>query len=78
MEICEAVIEPCTNSDKVKFKTIEHVEKAGCIIHRGDYEIIGKSYSILFAWAEDNGYEIIGKPRKSYIDGIWNKDNPEE
>ncbi|MBU7008669.1 effector-binding domain-containing protein [Peptococcaceae bacterium DYL19] len=22
--------------------------------------------------------EIIGLPRESYIDGIWNKENPEE
>jgi effector-binding domain-containing protein len=51
---------------------------AACIIHKGPYNTIGMSYSAVNRWIEENGYEIVGQPRESYLDGIWNKENPEE
>ncbi|WP_278999519.1 hypothetical protein [[Clostridium] scindens] len=27
---------------------------------------------------ENNGYEIYGNPRESYINGVWNKESEEE
>lgn len=76
VEICEAIVEPCQESEKVKFKTIPGVERAAIILHKGDYKSIGESYTNLFKWIEDNGYTVGGNPRESYIDGIWNKDDP--
>lgn len=32
----------------------------------------------LMQWVEDNHAEIIGEPRESYIDGIWNQDSEED
>lgn len=78
VEICEAVTDYCTESDKVKFKLIKKVDQAACIMHKGPYATIQGSYNELFAWISENGYEVGDKPRESYIDGIWNKEDPEE
>ncbi len=78
VEICEAVTDFAKDSDKVKFKKIDTVATAACVIHRGPYNTIGMAYSAVMKWIEENNLEIIGLPRESYIDGIWNKENPEE
>ncbi|MGE5544837.1 MAG: MerR family transcriptional regulator [Bacillota bacterium] len=78
VEICEAVVSPAQDSEKVKYKRIDGVPTAACIIHKGPYNTIGMSYSAVNRWIEENGYEIAGQPRESYLDGIWNKENPED
>ena len=78
VEICEAVVAPCAESDRVKFKTIEAVDSAACLVHTGPYDRIGEAYNRLFEWIESNGYAPAGNPRESYIDGIWNTDDPQE
>ncbi len=75
VEICEAVNEPCQESDKIKFKTIEAISSSACYLHQGPYDELGNAYSLLFTWINRNGYTVAGKPRESYIDGIWNKEN---
>ena len=32
----------------------------------------------VYKWIEDNGYLAAASPRESYIDGIWNKQDPED
>ncbi len=76
VEVCEAVIKPCKESDMVKFKTIKGYDKAAVILHTGDYKSIRESYNEIFLWIEKNGYKVIDNPRESYIDGIWNKEDP--
>jgi len=78
VEICEAVTDYAKDSDDVKFKKIDAVKTAACVIHQGPYSTIGMAYGAVMKWIEANGYEIIGLPRESYIDGIWNKENPDE
>ena len=78
VEICEAVVEAREDSTEVAFKTVAGVPAAACLMHRGPYSRIGESYNELFTWIEANGYEAAGHPRESYIDGIWNRDDPEE
>lgn len=78
VEICEAVEELCTDSEKVKFKTIEGIEQAACMFHKGSYSTIPETYSQLYSWINQNGFTPSGNPRESYIDGKWNKNNPEE
>lgn len=29
-------------------------------------------------YIEENGYHVSDLPRERYIDGIWNKENPED
>jgi len=76
VEICEAVTAPCRESAKVKFKTIAAVPQAVCLQHRGPYETLRETYNQLFNWIEQNGYAPVDNPRESYIDGIWNKEDP--
>lgn len=78
VEICESVTDFGEDSDQVKFKRLEAVKMAACVIHKGPYNTIGLAYGAITKWIEGNGYEIIGLPRESYIDGIWNKENPED
>lgn len=78
VEICEAVTAPCEPSEQVTFKTIKDVQAAACLMHCGPYSRIGESYNELFTWIENNGYTATDHPRESYIDGIWNRDDPEE
>lgn len=78
VEICEAVIAPGKDSDKIKFKKLDSVPTAACVIHKGPYNTIGLAYSAVTKWIEENGYTVTEQPRESYIEGIWNKENPEE
>ena len=64
-------------NENIKFMDIPEV-KCICIYHKGSYETIGKSYSKIMKFIEDNKLEIIDCPRECYIDGIWNKDNVDE
>src|SRR6056297_2440465 len=78
VEVCEAVTDYGTPVDDIVFKTIDAVENAACVYHKGSYDTIGQAYAYLFKWIDENGYEAIDNPRESYIDGIWNKNRPEE
>lgn len=78
VEICESVTHFAQDSDKVKFKKMEAVKTAACVIHKGPYRTIGLGYGAVMKWIEESGYDITGLPRESYIEGIWNQDNPEE
>ena len=78
VEVCEAVVEMKEESEMIKFKKIDRVEKAACVLHKGSYSNFPKAYGAVIKWIEENDYEIIDYPRESYIDGIWNKDSEEE
>lgn len=78
IEACEAVTEYCEESDLIKFKTFPEIKEAACIFHKGAYEFLPKSYARVLKYIEENGYEICGSIRESYIDGAWNKEDPGE
>ena len=73
-EICEAVTEAKCGTGKLRFKTLPEIS-AACIFHRGSYGTLPESYERLLRYIEDNGYEIAGEVRESYIDGVWNKED---
>lgn len=78
VEVCEAVVKSCEDSEMVQYKRIDAVTFAACILHQGAYSTIGQAYAFAFNWIKANGYEPAGPPRESYIDGIWNKDDESE
>lgn len=78
VEVCQAVTEKKTDTDKVTFKVLPEVSDAACIFHKGSYDTIHRSYAVLLNFIEENGYEICGNIRESYIDRVWNKDTEEE
>ena len=76
VEICEAVVAPCRESEKVKFKTIPAVPQAACLQHHGPYQSLQDTYNRLFTWIHQNGYQPADNPRESYIHGIWDREDP--
>lgn len=78
VEICEAVTEKKQDSGDIVFKVLPKVPTAACIFHKGSYDTLHKSYAILLQYIEENGYEICGNIRESYIDGVWNKETEED
>jgi DNA-binding transcriptional MerR regulator/predicted transcriptional regulator YdeE len=78
VEICEAVKDFCKDSEGIVYKKIDVVSTAVVIMHKGGYDSLGKSYSEILAWIDENGYEISDNPRESYIDGIWNQKNSDD
>lgn len=73
----QAVEKAGVENKTIKFMKLEPVN-AICIYHKGAYDNLGKSYSTIMKYIEDNGYEITDFPRECYIDGIWNKANVED
>lgn len=62
----------------MKFKVFPKIEHAACIFHKGSYQTLSRSYEAVLKFIEENGYEICGNIRESYIDGVWNKESEEE
>lgn len=77
IEVCEAVTEKKTDTEKISFQYLPEVT-AACIYHKGSYDSFPKTYTTLLRYIEDNGYEICGNIREKYIDGVWNKETEEE
>ena len=74
VEICESVVEAKKEIGDLKFKTMPEVQ-AACVFHKDSYRTFSESYETVLRYIEENGYEIAGEIRESYIDGVWNKDD---
>ena len=74
VEICESVVEEKKEIGELRFKTLPEI-RAACVFHKGSYRTFSESYEAVLRYIEENGYEIAGEIRESYIDGIWNKDD---
>ena len=74
VEICESVVEAKKETGGLRFKTLPEIQ-AACVFHRGSYRTFSESYETVLRYIEENGYEIAGEIRESYIDGVWNKDD---
>lgn len=77
VEYCEAVTEFGVDTGDIKFKKMPGVT-AVSVMHKGAYSGLPQAYAYAFKWIEDNGYSVVGNPRESYIDGIWNKESEED
>ena len=75
LEYCQAVTAAGRETETIRFRTLEPVD-AVCVMHKGPYEDIRAAYAFALDWAQKNGYTLAGDPRESYIDGIWNKEDP--
>lgn len=77
VEFCESVTEAKKEIDGLYFRTLPEIT-AACIFHKGSYGTFSESYETVLKYIEENGYEIDGEIRESYIDGIWNKEDESE
>ena len=73
VELCESVVAPKEETGELRFKTLPEIQ-AACIFHKGSYTAFPESYETVLRFIEENGYEIAGPIRESYIDGVWNKE----
>ena len=71
VEICEAVTGAKGEIGGLYFRTLPEIQ-AACMFHRGSYGTLPESYETVLKYIEENGYEIAGAIRESYIDGVWN------
>ena len=74
VEICEAVTAAKKETNGLYFRSFPRIQ-AACIFHKGSYGTLSESYEVVLMYIEENGYEIAGPIRESYIDGVWNKDD---
>ena len=44
----------------------------------GTYDSLNENIREVLEWIEANGYTITYPPRYSYVDGIWNQENPQK
>lgn len=73
----QAVTKMGVGNERIRFRVLPATE-AICIYHKGAYDRLGEAYAYIYRYAAENGYEVAGFHRESYIDGIWNKDNVED
>ena len=73
-DICESVVAAKKENGDLRFKTLSEIQ-AACVFHKGSYRSFSESYETVLRYIEENGYEIAGEIRESYIDGVWNKDD---
>ena len=74
VEICESVVTAKTETGGLYFRTLPQIQ-AACIFHKGSYRSFAQSYETVLKYIEENGFEIVGEIRESYIDGVWNQDD---
>ena len=72
VEICESVVAAKEETGGLYFRTLPQIQ-AACIFHKGSYRSFAQSYETVLKYIEENGYEIAGEIRESYIDGVWNQ-----
>ena len=70
----QAVTKMGIGNERISFRVLP-ATKAICIYHKGAYDRLGEAYAYIYRYAAENGYQVAGFHRESYIDGIWNKDN---
>ncbi len=47
-------------------------------VHKGPYDSVLPTYQALWAWIEDNGYELAGPPAERYLNGPDDVTSPRE
>lgn len=77
IEYCEQVEEMGRDSDIIKFKRLPAIPKVLFVKHVGPYERFYDTFVEAFRYMDEHGLQLAGQPRTSYVDGVWNQENPE-
>ncbi len=78
IEYCEQVEEMLPDTAFIQFKRLPEVPKALILKHVGPYERFYESFTEAVRYMEEHGLQMAGQPRFSYVDGIWNQEDPEK
>ncbi|MFM1654668.1 MerR family transcriptional regulator [Brevibacillus sp. B_LB10_24] len=58
-----------SETERIRFRTLEPVKEAACVIHRGSSETLADAYTALQKWIEENGYRMYGSVREVHLVG---------
>jgi effector-binding domain-containing protein len=64
-------------SERIKVRELERVEKMASIFHKGPFKEMAKAYHALGVWMESNNYEWDGPSRAIYHKGPWSDEDSE-
>ena len=78
IEYCEQVEEMLPDTAFIQFKRLPEVPKALILKHVGPYERFYESFTEAVRYMEEHGLQMAGQPRFSYVDGIWNQEDPKK
>ena len=78
IEYCEQVEEMLPDTAFLQFKRLPEVPKALILKHVGPYERFYESFTEAVRYMEEHGLQMAGQPRFSYVDGIWNQEDPKK
>lgn len=78
VEVAEPITVPFEGSDEVSVYKLAKVEKMACIIHKGSFASISKTFDKIFEWMKQNSYVANGPIREIYHNGDWATDDPDE
>jgi effector-binding domain-containing protein len=67
LEVCEPVSGSPQSQGRVTVRELPGVETMACVLHQGNFETIGQTYTALLTWIEANGYHIAGPNREVYL-----------
>ncbi len=52
---------------QLKIQELPALKSVASLIHKGDFDKVGESYTALGKWIGENGYRIAGPPREIYL-----------
>ncbi len=71
VEVAEPLHTQIKEGAAVSVTTLPAEETMACIIHKGPFSTIGKTFESFFAWIKENGYTPNGPLREIYHKGDW-------
>lgn len=77
IRFAQAVQKAGKDTANVHFEQLPALD-AVCVYHKGPYDDLGAAYAYALTWVAENGYRVAGLARECYIDGIWNKPDPQD
>lgn len=78
VETAEPLTKNIRASNEIKVYELAPVDKMACIIHKGPFSSMHKTFDSLFLWVKENGYTACGPIREIYHKGDWVTDDENE
>jgi len=78
VEVVEPITKELSESEQVSVYKMPAVEKMACIVQKGPFDTMWKSYHAISEWITKNNYTINGPIREIYHKGDWATDDTNE
>lgn len=77
-EYCEQVEDLVPDTPVLKFRRLPEIPMAVCMKCYGPYEHIHENFADIFRYIDEHGYQISGLYRLQYVEGPWNRKDPQK